>query len=674
MGSSGDELATQAPAGSGVSTGRGDPNRHDPRFVGPEERPDEYELIDSGHKGGEGIVFRGRYLGTLPKPVTFAIKQLLPPPGLNPSDWPDQRLVERWNEQLKLLHLVHHEHLVGYRALFWGWPPHPASTCTGTPPRELRTWYLVMDWVDGPSLHDVVRSNLVPISERGLIVADVADAVDHLHSGADTAGMALLHRDIKPGNVLVHPSRGAVLVDYGLLRVEEPTLTEIPAWTGPYLAPEVHADKTRCSRASDLWSVAATAFFAITGDHPTPFDAPHMRLQLEEALAGQANNPGAVVDAVMSVLERTPDDRPTSPSAWGQRLRASFGADSKALPHASNTASLMTEVATSTEGISSQTPSEESRHSGGNHLNYRRPRVVVMAIVLALLAAGTGILLSSAGPRPKRSDTSFSGRSTSGTIIPNSSTSSTSSTPATSAPTTAIPPTSSSDVSFFTSPSPGSVLNNADSISPAPVACGFSDPNAPMTFAPGFVGSAEPATSMALPTGSSDYFFVGADAGGNPLTQISWPEDLSVIAQYSSNKSISIGQSQTGNGSFNSETTTNVAIAGVGVTGYKLLTKQLASTPGGTSLSIQVSNPDAGILLLMVGGEGTGLLEVSDTTLQTLVNVTYSECGSNIIASVGMFAGKLPAGNYSISLSSTTYGTNSGASLGAVAYLLTPTQ
>ena len=79
------------------------------------------------------------------------------------------------------------------------------------------------------------------------------------------------------------------------------------------------------------------------------------------------------------------------------------------------------------------------------------------------------------------------------------------------------------------------------------------------------------------------------------------------------------------------------------------------------------------MVLVVVGGEGTGSLRLAGASLQSLVDDTYSECGSNVIASVGIFAAQLPSGNYSMSLTSTTFGANSGASLGAVAYILTPT-
>jgi len=346
--------------------------------------------MGSGHRGGEGLVFRARYQGRLPRPVFFAVKQLVAPPGTSPGAWPEEWLVQRWREQLKLLHLVRHDHLVGYRELVSGWPPHPEGTCGGEPPAELRTWYLVMEWVEGPSLHDLVRAGRTGITERVRYVAQLADAVEYLHSGADTAGMTLLHRDIKPGNVIVNAERGAVLVDYGLLRVEEPTLTELPAWTGPYLAPEVHADKTRTSRASDMWAVAATAFFALSGEQPSPFDPGLMRRQLNDQLTTEVADTDRVVAIVMGVLDRPPDERPRSPTAWASRLAREVNRVS--VPAPSSPVSTGISVGpTNTDGsVPGSAPADSLKRprSASLRRGSRGFRVGVALVVLAMVAAG----------------------------------------------------------------------------------------------------------------------------------------------------------------------------------------------------------------------------------------------------------------------------------------------
>jgi serine/threonine protein kinase len=261
----------------------------------------------------------------LPRPVDFAVKQMQLPSGVDPAEWPSPEQIRRWHEQLKLLQAVRHPHIVSYKELFVGWPPHGIGEAVGEPPQERRTWYVVMDYVSGPDLHELVMAGELDLEAKLDLISQLAEAVDHLHSGCDTNGMTLLHRDIKPANVVVAPDRGAVLVDCGLLRVAEPVLTELPAWTGPYLAPEVHADKTRASVASDVWAVAATAFFALVGEHPSPFEPDLMAQQLDSALAGQLSHPELVVEIFMEVLGQPPDHRPVSATIWAGRLRAATG-------------------------------------------------------------------------------------------------------------------------------------------------------------------------------------------------------------------------------------------------------------------------------------------------------------------------------------------------------------
>jgi serine/threonine protein kinase len=226
----------------------------------------------------------------------------------------------------------------------------------------------------------------------------------------------------------------------------------------------------------------------------------------------------------------------------------------------------------------------------------------------------------------------------------------------------------------ITSPAADGPLNDNQSIEASPVTCGF-DPtdNGAFNFGAGLVGTAEPATSMSLPAGSSDYFYVGSDAGGNPLTSISWNQDLSVTAAYNGNEAVSIGQATSGAALFDSGSTTNVAIAGLGVTGYQLVGSPVtASASTGTSVSLNVTTGAKDLLLIVAGGEGVGLLQEGGPALSTLLNVTYSECGSNVIASAGMFAAFLPAGTSTVTLSGTTYPTDSGTSMGLVAYVLAP--
>ena len=70
-----------------------------------------------------------------------------------------------------------------------------------------------------------------------------------------------------------------------------------------------------------------------------------------------------------------------------------------------------------------------------------------------------------------------------------------------------IPATAAEASVTFTSPPAGLALNNNTSIEPSPVSCGASEPNGPFTFAAGLVGTAEPSTSISLPSGSPTYLY-----------------------------------------------------------------------------------------------------------------------------------------------------------------------
>lgn len=225
----------------------------------------------------------------------------------------------------------------------------------------------------------------------------------------------------------------------------------------------------------------------------------------------------------------------------------------------------------------------------------------------------------------------------------------------------------------LTSP-PSGPLNDNTGIQSSPVPCGFSDPNSSFTFASGLMGTIEPSDSISLPSGSTSYYYVGSDAGGNPLSNISWSEDLGVVASYSGNESISIGQSTSPTGSFTSGSTTNDAIAGIGVSGYQLVHEYTASNSSyGLSLSLPFTTSTGDLVLVVFGGEGVGLIRQGGVSLSTLVNDTYSECGSDVIASAAMFGGYLPQNSYTATFTTTTYSTNAGTATGAVAYILAPT-
>jgi beta-glucanase (GH16 family) len=254
--------------------------------------------------------------------------------------------------------------------------------------------------------------------------------------------------------------------------------------------------------------------------------------------------------------------------------------------------------------------------------------------------------------------------------------------------TTIITASSAGGTLSFVSPPSGSALNDAQSIASSLSSCGVSSPNAIFDFASGFVGAAEPNSSLILPSGSEQYLYVGADDGAEPQSSVSWQPDLSVAATYSSNQSISIGRSTSSEGAFSALGGTSVAVAGLAIDGYTIAnsfanyrttnTSTTTSEGGpattGPSVGVQYDVPTSSdVVILLVGGQGTGLFQSQGAGLSTLVNDTYSECGSNSLASVGVFASTPGVGSYRAEFDSSTYSSDASASLGVVAYVLAPT-
>lgn len=129
--------------------------------------------------------------------------------------------------------------------------------------------WLVMEYVDGPSLSTLVR-------DRGPLAPDVAARLLEPVADALLAAHAqgVVHRDVKPSNILVSDEGGAKLSDFGIARGEQDaTLTQTGLVTGSpaYLAPEV-ATGGHASPASDVWAFGATLVHVLTGRPPYHLD------------------------------------------------------------------------------------------------------------------------------------------------------------------------------------------------------------------------------------------------------------------------------------------------------------------------------------------------------------------------------------------------------------------
>ncbi|ONI84767.1 hypothetical protein ALI22I_30190 [Saccharothrix sp. ALI-22-I] len=172
-----------------------------------------------------------------------------------------------------------------------------------------RPW-IVMELIEGPSLAEVVE-RVGPLPEHRVveIARQLLDALADIHE------QGVLHRDVKPANVLLDGDR-VVLTDFGIAAVEGGTaLTATNQLIGSpqYLAPErINGEGARA--ASDLWALGVTLYFSVTGT--TPFQRDDMQGVLAAVLSQEPQPvPGALGPVIAGLLRKEPATRLTATEA-----------------------------------------------------------------------------------------------------------------------------------------------------------------------------------------------------------------------------------------------------------------------------------------------------------------------------------------------------------------------
>ena len=182
---------------------------------------------------------------------------------------------------------------------------------------------IVMEYVEGESLSQALKRGPLEPRRAGRMASELGDALDHAHAHG------VVHRDVKPGNVLLREDGVTKLADLGIATAADQTRitrSGIVLGSVAYMAPE-QLDGAEAGPAADVYALAAVCFEALAGRRArsgrTPMEIagaiatqppPDLRDHLQEA-------PAAAADVLRRGLARDPRERPASAGELGSELR-----------------------------------------------------------------------------------------------------------------------------------------------------------------------------------------------------------------------------------------------------------------------------------------------------------------------------------------------------------------
>jgi serine/threonine kinase PknH len=263
--------------------------------------------------------------------------------------------------------------------------------------------YIDMRLVQGQTLLDLIAQGPLTPARAVDIVGQVAAALDAAHAEG------LVHRDVKPQNIIVTPADFVYLVDFGIAQTKgDPRLTTVGTQIGTlnYMAPERFNDKAT-TPAVDVYSLACVLYESLTGDAPFAGDslehlvAGHLVLPPPRPSAVNPRVPPALDDVVARGMAKDPDERYGTAGALARAARRALGSSSAGADSTRPlTAPAVAAVGATDEIVTGQLP---ERRSGERRRRWLLPTVIGVsaALILAGIAVVVGLLAHWPGGKPQ---------------------------------------------------------------------------------------------------------------------------------------------------------------------------------------------------------------------------------------------------------------------------------
>ncbi|MEX1270840.1 MAG: Stk1 family PASTA domain-containing Ser/Thr kinase, partial [Acidimicrobiia bacterium] len=269
----------------------------------PHDLTDRYQLVAHLARGGMADVYQG-YDRLLNRKVAVKI--------LHAQLSGDDAFVKRFRKEAQAAANLTHPNIVGIYD--WG--------------QLDTTYFIVMELVEGRSLREVLKSEGTLLPRRAVeIAADVSAALSVAHRAG------LVHRDIKPGNILLAPDGTVKVTDFGIARAwddsQELTKTGAVMGTATYFSPE-QAQGSTADERSDVYSVGVVLYEMLAGAPPFRGDNPMAVAYQHVSQAAAAPStlnpdvPESLDGIVLTAMAKSPDDRYQTAEAMRQDLWAAL--------------------------------------------------------------------------------------------------------------------------------------------------------------------------------------------------------------------------------------------------------------------------------------------------------------------------------------------------------------
>ena len=248
---------------------------------------ERYEILEILGEGGMAFVYKAR---------DMQLERFVAIKTLKPNYVNQETFVDRFKREAKTAANLNHPNIV--QIFDWGIEEEP---------------YFVMEYIEGNTLTSIISSKkTISLSDVLFIGAQVANGLQAAHL------QGLVHRDIKPGNIMITPSGKVKVTDFGIVSIqdEESDITKTGSilGTASYISPE-QAQGKAVSVGSDLYSLGTVLYELITGSPPFEADTPiatatkHLTEKPEKPSKYRQDLPRGIENAILKLLHKTPRDR-----------------------------------------------------------------------------------------------------------------------------------------------------------------------------------------------------------------------------------------------------------------------------------------------------------------------------------------------------------------------------